>query len=189
MSVDLTSIRLDKNTNLFLSQNLSDYNNKIAFHCRELRRKRLIDSTWVYGGRVFMKIQENVNKEEIKHLKFPITSLVLMIDIHLCLLSVFYCRWVQDPIKHLGWHVWSSNLLNVLAKGSISDVWQGAELAFAVFFMVTLCDHEVDFKRCYLLWNHLLFLMKHLLMAVSTYHCFSLCYYCFASALVLLLRK
>ena len=46
MSADLTSIGLDKNTNLFfLSQNLSDYNNKIAFHCCELRRKRLIDST------------------------------------------------------------------------------------------------------------------------------------------------
>ena len=42
MSVDLTSIGLDKNTNLSLSQNLSDYN-KIAFHYRELRRKRLID--------------------------------------------------------------------------------------------------------------------------------------------------
>ena len=37
MSVDLTSIGLDKNTNLFFSQNLSDYNNKITFHYRELR--------------------------------------------------------------------------------------------------------------------------------------------------------
>ena len=36
MSVDLTGIELDKSTNLFLSQNLSDYNNKIAFHYREL---------------------------------------------------------------------------------------------------------------------------------------------------------
>ena len=76
MFVDLTSIGLEKNTNLFLSQNLSDYNNKIAFHCRELRRKRLIDSTWAYGGKVFIKIQDNGNKEEIKHLsqltkKFP----------------------------------------------------------------------------------------------------------------------
>ena len=68
MSVDLTSIGLDKNTNLFLSQNLSDYNNKIAFHCRELRRKRLIDSTWAYDGKIFIKIQDNGNKEEIKHL-------------------------------------------------------------------------------------------------------------------------
>ena len=50
MSVDLTSTRLDKNTNLVLSQNLSDYNNKIAFHCRDPRRKRLIDSTWVFDG-------------------------------------------------------------------------------------------------------------------------------------------
>ena len=31
ISIDLTSIGLDKNTNLFLSQNLSDYNNKINF--------------------------------------------------------------------------------------------------------------------------------------------------------------
>ena len=73
---DLTSIGLDKSTNHFLSQNLPDYNNKIAFHCRELRRKRLINSTWAYGGKVFIKIQENGNKEEIKHLsqltkKFP----------------------------------------------------------------------------------------------------------------------
>ena len=68
MFVDLTSIGLDKNINLFFSQKLSDYNNKIAFHCRELKRKRLIDSTWAYVGKAFMKIQENGNKEEIKHL-------------------------------------------------------------------------------------------------------------------------
>ena len=68
MLVDLTSIGLDKNINLFFSQTLSDYNNKIAFHCRELKRKRLIDSTWAYVGKAFMKIQENGNKEEIKHL-------------------------------------------------------------------------------------------------------------------------
>ena len=42
MPVYLTSIGLDKNKNLFLSQNLSDYNNKIIFRCRELRRKRLL---------------------------------------------------------------------------------------------------------------------------------------------------
>ena len=68
MSVDLTSTGLDKTTNLFLSQNLSDYNNKIAFHCSELRRKRLIDATWAYGAKVLIKIQDNGSKEEIKHL-------------------------------------------------------------------------------------------------------------------------
>ena len=68
MSVDLTSIGLDKNTNPFLSQNLSDCNDKIAFHCWELKRKRLWDSMRVSGGKVFIKIQDNTNKEEIKHL-------------------------------------------------------------------------------------------------------------------------
>ena len=42
----------------------------------------------------------------------------------------------------------SSNLLNVLVKGSISDVWPGVGLVFAIFFMVTLPDPEVFFKRC-----------------------------------------
>ena len=79
MSVDLTSTGLDKNTNLFLSRNSSDYNNKIAFYYRKLRQKRLIDSTWAYGGKVFIKIEDNGNKDEIKHLsqlmkKFPATS-------------------------------------------------------------------------------------------------------------------
>ena len=55
ISADLPSIRLDENTNLFLSQNLSDYNNKIAL----IAIIRLIDSTWAYGGKVFIKIQDN----------------------------------------------------------------------------------------------------------------------------------
>ena len=69
ISVDRTSIGLDKNTNLFLSLILSDYNNYsiIAFHFPELRQKRLTDSPWAYGGKVFIKIQDNGNKEEIKH--------------------------------------------------------------------------------------------------------------------------
>ena len=51
-----------------LAQNLSDYNHKIAFHCQEIRRKRLIDSTWAYAGKVFIKIEDNNNEEEIKDL-------------------------------------------------------------------------------------------------------------------------
>ena len=47
MSVDLTSGGLDNNSNLFFSQKLPYYNNEIAFHYRELRRKRLIDLTGV----------------------------------------------------------------------------------------------------------------------------------------------
>ena len=41
-----------------------------------------------------------------------------------------------------------SNLLNVFAKVSISDVWCGVEFAYAIFFMVTLSDPEIFFKRC-----------------------------------------
>ena len=63
-SVDLTSTGLDQTTNVFLSQNFSDYNNKIAFHYRELRQKKLIDSTWTYGGKVFIKIQVMVIKRK-----------------------------------------------------------------------------------------------------------------------------
>ena len=68
ISIDLTGIGLGKNTNPFLSQNMSDCNNKIAYHCREHRRKRLIDSTCAYGGKILIKIQDNGNMEEIKHL-------------------------------------------------------------------------------------------------------------------------
>ena len=68
VSVDLTSVGFDKNISLFLTQNLSDHSNKIAFHCLELRRKRLKDFTSAYGGKGFMKIQHTVNKQEIKHL-------------------------------------------------------------------------------------------------------------------------
>ena len=67
MSVDLTSIKLDKNTYLFLSENLIEYNNNIAFYCLEHRRKRMIDSTWAYGGKAFFKIQENDNNKKINH--------------------------------------------------------------------------------------------------------------------------
>ena len=46
------------------------------------------------------------------------------------------------------WHVGSFNLLNVLAKVSISDVQRAGELVFAIFFIVTLSDPEAVFTRC-----------------------------------------
>ena len=73
MTVDLTST-----LHIFLTQNLSDYNDKIAFLCRELRRKKLIDSTSANGGKVFIKIQDDGNKEEITPLSHltPIISFI-----------------------------------------------------------------------------------------------------------------
>ena len=71
MTVDLTST-----LHIFLTQNLSDYNDKIAFLCRGLRRKRLIESTSANGGKVFIKIQDDGNKEEIT----PLSHLTLIIS-------------------------------------------------------------------------------------------------------------
>ena len=68
ISVDLPRIWLYKIRNLFLTRNWPDYNDKIAFHCRELRQKRLIDPAWAYGGKVFLKIEDNSNRDEIKNL-------------------------------------------------------------------------------------------------------------------------
>ena len=133
ISVDPTRLELDENTNLFLSQNVSDYNSKIVFHCRELRRRRLIGSTWAYDGKVFIKIQDNGNKEEIKHLSqltrtFP--DHILMIDTRLFFTRRFLLWLNPGPYQTSGvaffiyyWRkVNSSKLLNVLVKGSISNV-------------------------------------------------------------------
>ena len=57
-------IELDNSTNLYLTQNVSDLNNKTAFHCHKLRKKKLINSMWAYVSKVFMKIQDNGDKEE-----------------------------------------------------------------------------------------------------------------------------
>ena len=49
MSVDLTNNGFDKNTNSFLTKNLSGYNNKIAFYYQELIKKadRLNVGIWL----------------------------------------------------------------------------------------------------------------------------------------------
>ena len=133
----------------------------------------------------------------------------------------FYRRWVQNPVKYLVWHFVCiciyvcmcmcvyiriylyicSNMLSFLAKRSILDVWRGVELAFTIFFMVTLnliqkqfprgafFFQNVNHRRSTLINFKTRFFVEHLLMTASTYHCFSWRYYCFASTFVLLLRK
>ena len=75
ISADLSSVGFDNSTNLYFTQNLSDYNNKAAFHCRELRRRKLIIQRG-HIPKVLIKVQDNGDEEEIKHLiqlitKFP----------------------------------------------------------------------------------------------------------------------
>lgn len=44
---ELASFRLDNSTNTYFTQNYSNYNKKFAFQLHELRRKKLINSTWI----------------------------------------------------------------------------------------------------------------------------------------------
>ena len=112
----------------------------------------LIDSTQVYGEKVFIKIQDNGNKEEIKHLsqltrKF--TDHIFNFDDQYSPLFTkgFLLQVSPGPChKHLVWHVEICNLLTVLVNGFISDGLHGVDIAIAIIFMVT--DPEAVFKRC-----------------------------------------
>ena len=120
MSVDLTSIEFDKNANCFSPQTHSDYDNRTAFFSWELRQKRLTGSTLQCGGKVFIKIKDNGNKDKIKHLiqltrKF--SDLIFSFDdwYSLILLRFICNRWIE-------------------MEGSIINVSRGTELAFGTFF-------------------------------------------------------
>ena len=74
ISADLLSVGSDDNTNLFLTQRLYDYDNNMAFHCRRIRKRKLINSKWAYVGKVFTKVQERGDKEETKRLSLVIST-------------------------------------------------------------------------------------------------------------------
>ena len=87
----------------------------------------------------------------------------------------------------------------VTYKSQVFDVVLNSLLLYILW--LTLSDPEVVFRRCSLFFRiktidmaHLLslkpaFFVKHLLMAASTDHGFSLCCYCFTSPFLLLLRN
>ena len=54
ITVDLTSIGLGKKTNLFLSQNLSDYNNKTLSKSKVIKRKKSLISAYEKISRSLM---------------------------------------------------------------------------------------------------------------------------------------
>ena len=137
--------KYNKVQQIFLSQNLSDYNNKIAFHCSELRRKRLIDATWAYGAKVLIKIQDNGSKEEIKHLSW----LTRKPPDH-----IFNFRDRYSPL-------FTKRFLIIGGYRTLENIWcgmlevltywtflrRGVELNFATFFMIILSGPEAVFKR------------------------------------------
>ena len=49
-NIDKTSIGLEKLHGIFINENLTQNNKKIAFHCRELKRNGRIDKTFSRDG-------------------------------------------------------------------------------------------------------------------------------------------
>ena len=74
--------------------------------------KTVTHSTWAYGNKVFIKIQDKGNKEEMKHFS-QLTSHIFNFDdwYSLFLLTICYYRRIQNPVKRLVWHIfiWKNN--------------------------------------------------------------------------------
>ena len=65
--IDKHSLGLS-NTNLFLNENLTIVNNRIAFHCRSLKRNGLITKTYTTDGIVHIAKTESSKPQKILHL-------------------------------------------------------------------------------------------------------------------------
>ena len=77
-NIDRTSIGLEKSHRIFINENLASTNNKIAFHCRELKGNGRISKTYSRGGVVQIVSKDIENGKRIKiihmntlHDKFP----------------------------------------------------------------------------------------------------------------------
>ncbi len=49
-----------KNTNVYLSEDLTKEENSLFFQCRNLRKQGLINSTWTKTCQIFIKTQNNI---------------------------------------------------------------------------------------------------------------------------------
>ena len=67
---------------IFINENLTPTNNKIAFHCRELKRNGRIDKINSRDGivQIFSKDIENGNKIKIVHMKRYMISFQISIS-------------------------------------------------------------------------------------------------------------
>ena len=77
-NIDITSIGLGKSHGILINENLTPTNNKIAFHCRELKRNGRIDKTYSRDGIVQIVSKDIENGKKIKvihmnalHDRFP----------------------------------------------------------------------------------------------------------------------
>ena len=69
-SIDKSSLRLNNN-NLFIDENLTPINNKVACNCRKLQRNNLISKTYTVNGTVHLKRDNIKNGKLVKvlHMK------------------------------------------------------------------------------------------------------------------------
>jgi len=52
----LQELGFSSETKLFIQPNLTPFDEKIGYYCRELRRKKVIDKTWFYSGSNYIKL-------------------------------------------------------------------------------------------------------------------------------------
>ena len=69
-NIDRTSIGLDKSHGIFINENLIPTNNKIAFHCWELKHNDRIDKRYSRDGivQIISKDIENGKKIKVMHM-------------------------------------------------------------------------------------------------------------------------
>ena len=65
-NIDKTSIGLEKLHGIFINENLTPNNKKIAFHCRELKRNGRIDKTFSRDGIVQITSKDIENGKKVK---------------------------------------------------------------------------------------------------------------------------
>ena len=67
-SVSTSAVGRGNSTKLFISENLADYHNKLAFNCRELKRASSIHSTFTRDGIVHIMKSDRGKSKKITHL-------------------------------------------------------------------------------------------------------------------------
>ena len=85
----LQQLGFSNQTKLYVRPNLTPFDEKIAYYCRELKRNKLIGKTWFYSGSNFIKNENTPENEstEINHLKHLVR-----------LFSTFNFKFPQDII-------------------------------------------------------------------------------------------
>ena len=66
----LQELGFSSETQLYVQPNLTPFDEKIGYYCRELRRKKLIEKTWFYSGCNYIKLvnSSETAKIEVNHL-------------------------------------------------------------------------------------------------------------------------